>query len=68
MDTRTLNLVAEDECCHLRLSKALHDGMLAASWTCYSCGTEWRRELHQIDTGEGVYRWAPNVPMLIFRP
>lgn len=68
MDTRTLNLVAEDECCHARLSKALQDGMLAVSWTCHACCSEWRRELHQLDAGEGVYHWYPHVPMLIFRP
>lgn len=62
-----LHTHTSDECCSEPLIKALNSGAIgdSLSWLCPKCGLEWRRDLHQIDPGEGMYHWEPYCPVLI---
>jgi len=65
-----LNTYMADECCGSELGDSLLSGNLEAkaSWNCPMCGQEWRRELYQLDAGEGFYHWTPHCPVIVFRP
>jgi len=64
-----LHTVIPDECCSAKLIGALHESKIDAEarWTCPTCEMEWRREVHMLDQGEGMYLWVPHCPVAIIR-